>query len=196
VFCFYRFHFRHFLSVIAFSFPLLHVHLDHFFIMHFLKSVITAASLVAVTHACYDDVFLSRRSANGTKGAHFSYTGLEGPLNWANLEKGNSLCSTGKMQTPINLDSKIKTEPGRNYVMKIPSGKASIENKGHTVEVGGINNGTLAFGGKSYKLAQFHFHAPSEHRINDEYFPLEVHFVHKTESEFFRLVLRARVLTV
>lgn len=40
-------------------------------------------------------------------------------------------------------------------------------------------NGTTTFGGNQFELAQFHIHTPSEHRINREYFPLEVHMVHK-----------------
>ena len=36
--------------------------------------------------------------------------------------------------------------------------------------------------GKEYKLAQFHFHTPSEHQLNGQYYDLEIHFVHKDES--------------
>lgn len=34
-------------------------------------------------------------------------------------------------------------------------------------------------GGKVFDLKQFHFHNPSEHTIDGEYFPLEMHFVHE-----------------
>jgi carbonic anhydrase len=33
--------------------------------------------------------------------------------------------------------------------------------------------------GKVYSLAQFHYHAPSEHMVDGEYYPMEVHHVHK-----------------
>lgn len=39
--------------------------------------------------------------------------------------------------------------------------------------------GTTTFAGKEFALKQFHHHTPSEHRINDEYFPLEIHMVHE-----------------
>jgi len=55
----------------------------------------------------------------------------------------------------------------------------------HTIQVQASEaNATdsLQFGGKTYTLAQFHFHAPAEHRIDDEYFPLEAHFVHATKN--------------
>jgi carbonic anhydrase len=42
-----------------------------------------------------------------------------------------------------------------------------------------IVNGTATFDGTDYALKQFHFHTPSEHRIDEEYFPLEMHMVHE-----------------
>jgi carbonic anhydrase len=52
-----------------------------------------------------------------------------------------------------------------------------FENLGSTVEV--IAGGITEFANKHYNLKQFHFHSPSEHRINEEYFPLEMHMVHE-----------------
>jgi carbonic anhydrase len=37
-------------------------------------------------------------------------------------------------------------------------------------------------GGKTYSLAQFHIHTPSEHTLNGEKFDGEIHFVHKADS--------------
>lgn len=36
--------------------------------------------------------------------------------------------------------------------------------------------------GKVFELKQFHHHSPSEHTVDGEYFPLEVHFVHEAEG--------------
>ena len=49
---------------------------------------------------------------------------------------------------------------------------APFENLGSTVEV--VVNGTATYNGTTYSLKQYHFHTPSEHRINGEYYPLEV----------------------
>jgi len=156
------------------------------------SAIAVTASLLAATQACYDDSHLFRRSAEGPSGNvnatsggnHFSYDGFEGPLGWHLIDSANNLCANGKQQTPINLDSKTTSEDGKKYEMKIPKSKGKdhvkFENKGHTVEVNGINNGTLKFGNGTYNLAQAHFHTPSEHRINDEFSPMELHFVHKT----------------
>ena len=44
-----------------------------------------------------------------------------------------------------------------------------------------VPEGTAAvrLGGVRYQLAQFHFHTPSEHRINGRQAPVEQHFVHR-----------------
>jgi len=44
-------------------------------------------------------------------------------------------------------------------------------------------NGTLVDGNKTYALVQFHFRIASEHRINEEIYPLELHFVFEAASE-------------
>jgi carbonic anhydrase len=142
------------------------------------------AILVAAAHGCYDDSHFVRRSQNGSTIHSWGYNSFKGPANWHGIDhSSNYLCATGKMQTPINLDSTISKERGSDYVMTIPSGTVTFENKGHTVEVNHIQNGMLEFHGNTYKLLQFHFHTPSEHHIHDEYFPMEVHFVHKTEGK-------------
>ena len=42
--------------------------------------------------------------------------------------------------------------------------------------------------GQSYDVAQFHFHAGSEHVIDGEQFPLEMHIVHKTADDQLAVV--------
>jgi carbonic anhydrase len=82
----------------------------------------------------------------------------------------------------IQPDSTIKratTQPKIN-IPKIE--KAEFENLGTTVEV--IANGSTEFANTTFNLKQFHFHSPSEHRINDEYFPLEMHMVHQSAGKF------------
>lgn len=109
----------------------------------------------------------------------FTYTGLTGPLNWYGLNKtANGMCAKGMNQSPININtSKIIIEKGSVLSLSIPAYPegAEFENLGTNVEV--VVNGTLVDGGKAYSLAQFHFHTTSEHRVDDEYSPMEVHFV-------------------
>lgn len=114
----------------------------------------------------------------------FGYNGLIGPLNWYGLNKtANELCATGQHQSPIVLDYSIATARGSSIAFSVdayPFG-AEFENLGSTLEV--PVNGSLEASGKNYELAQFHVHTPSEHRINSEYFPMELHFVFSTPGE-------------
>jgi hypothetical protein len=61
--------------------------------------------------------------------------------------------------------------------MNIPEQEVEFENLGTTIEV--IVNGTTTVAEKDFQLMQFHMHTPSEHHINGEYHPLEVHMVHQ-----------------
>ncbi len=54
-----------------------------------------------------------------------------------------------------------------------------ILNNGHTVEDDYHDGGTLTVDGHEYKLAQFHFHSPSEHTFDGKHAPMEMHLVHK-----------------
>lgn len=146
------------------------------------KAILAIALAISpLAHAsCLHGTSLLKRevqSGGKVKVSEFGYTGLLGPLNWAQLAPGNSACATSKVQSPINIDSSI---PLAAEVPKInfPSVEAAeFENLGSTVEV--IVNGTTNFGGKDFSLKQFHFHTPSEHRIAEEYFPVEMHMVHE-----------------
>jgi len=59
-----------------------------------------------------------------------------------------------------------------------------VDNNGRTIVFypRDAGNYTSVLEGKEYKLLQFHFHTPSEHRFADESYPLEVHFVHQDKE--------------
>jgi hypothetical protein len=109
----------------------------------------------------------------------FGYDGLSGPLNWYGLNKSNSACDTGKTQSPIVINSSISCVTGDSVQWQVPDYPqgAEFENLGTNVEV--VVNGTLQdpSSGITYKLAQFHFHTPAEHRVEDEYYFGEMHWV-------------------
>jgi carbonic anhydrase len=76
----------------------------------------------------------------------------------------------------------------------IPSAEAVFENLGTTIEV--VVNGTTSFAGTNYRLVQFHMHTPSEHHVNDEYFPLEIHMVHQGVDDENQLAVVALMFEV
>jgi carbonic anhydrase len=44
----------------------------------------------------------------------------------------------------------------------------------------GGNVGTITVNGKVYNFDKMHWHSPSDHTINGQRFPLELHLVHKS----------------
>lgn len=117
----------------------------------------------------------------------FTYDGETGPLGW-HLLPNNTLCGAGKYQSPINITPNV---PGVIQIkdplqLSFPkySSEIDVENNGHTIVFTPrhMGNYTSVLEGKRYKLLQFHFHAPSEHRFADESYPLEVHFVHQDQD--------------
>jgi carbonic anhydrase len=146
---------------------------------HFYQILTVSALLECANSACNyrTSHFPALPSAPVNK---FSYVGLSGPLNWYGLNKtANVLCSTGMYQSPIDIGNSSGTSvaSGTSIQLSIPDypDGAKFENLGTNVEV--IANGTLVDGGKTYALAQFHFHTPGEHRVNNELYPMEMHFV-------------------
>jgi carbonic anhydrase len=150
---------------------------------------VTAAILpliASATASCLHGTSLLPRSADGTVDVNsFNYTNTGGPLTWYGLSKANSACSEGKHQSPIDIVTEdIDYAAASSIRFNVPStDNAKFENLGSGLEVV-LTNGTLVAGNSSYKLAQFHFHTPSEHRINEEYYPMEVHFVFENSSRF------------
>ncbi|PSN63148.1 carbonic anhydrase [Corynespora cassiicola Philippines] len=118
---------------------------------------------------------IHKRATGDVEISDFGYTALNGPMNWASLGPENEACKTGKNQSPINIDDSIELAAEKPAVT-IQEGPVEFLNLGTTIEV--VVNGTTSFAGAEFQLAQFHLHTPSEHRIGEEYYPLEMHMVH------------------
>ncbi len=112
----------------------------------------------------------------------WDYEGDRGPEAWGNLTPAFSTCSTGEEQSPINLTDATRGSDLPRIRARYRATPLLVENNGHTVEAVPEEEQTLLIGGKSYELAQFHFHVPSEHAISGRRYPLEVHFVHQAED--------------
>jgi carbonic anhydrase len=114
---------------------------------------------------------------------NFGYGGDVGPTNWQAIASENADCAVGLNQSPIDIQAAntTTTTPG-DVTMDIPAGQnMTFENLGTNVEV--LVEGTTTVGGRKFKLKQFHYHTPSEHKIDGEYFPVEVHMVHEAEGQ-------------
>ena len=150
--------------------------------MVFLSSVVLAALVGTASANCALGTSLFPRLANVTV-LGFGYDELMGPLNWFGLnETANSMCAHGQQQSPIVLNSSIPTISGSAVSWTVPDypNGAVFENPGTNVLV--MVNGSLVLNGTTFSLAQFHFHTPSEHRIDGEFYPMEMHWVFESEG--------------
>jgi len=57
-----------------------------------------------------------------------------------------------------------------------------VVNNGHAIQVNYGAGSTLTVDGKTYHLAQFHFHSPSEHTQDGKPYAMEAHLVHKADD--------------
>ena len=111
--------------------------------------------------------------ARAETGGHWGYSGPRGPQHWGGT------CATGARQSPVDLTGAARAAmPALQPQWAAAAG--AIKNNGHTVEVEA--GGTLQVGASAFRLAQFHFHHPSEHRMGGRAFAMEAHFVHVAAS--------------
>lgn len=113
------------------------------------------------------------------KEIHWSYEGEGGPANWGKLRPNFGLCAAGKRQSPIDLREgiiKVELEPIKFAYQ--PS-LVRVSDNGHTIQVTVGEGSSITVMGHTYDLVQFHFHRPSEERLNGRAFDMVVHLVHK-----------------
>jgi len=113
--------------------------------------------------------------------AHWSYQGHGSAAHWAELDPGFTTCKLGKHQSPIDLQTKKveKSATANPIGFAYASGPGEVVNNGHTVQVNLPAAGAVTLDGTEYKLLQFHFHTPSEEKIDGKAYPLVAHLVHK-----------------
>ena len=112
---------------------------------------------------------------------HWTYTGSEGAAHWSEIDASFAQCALGHQQSPIDITRTVKTALPQ-LVFHYGSATPTIWNNGHTVQVNLPPGNTLQVGDQTYELLQFHFHTPSEERIQGKSQPMVVHFVHKTAA--------------
>lgn len=117
-------------------------------------------------------------SKDANHAAHWSYETGSGPEVWGNMKPEFNKCLTGTRQSPIDIRDGIKVSLDAVQFDYKPSGFRVIDN-GHTIQVNVSQGSSIEVMGRRYDLMQFHFHRPSEERINGKQFDMVVHLVHK-----------------
>lgn len=109
---------------------------------------------------------------------HWSYEGEGGPLSWGKLSPANAKCDLGERQSPIDIRDGIRVDLDP-LTFDYKSSQFSVIDNGHTIQVNMGAGNYINVSGRSYGLVQFHFHKPSEERINGRGSEMVVHLVHK-----------------
>jgi carbonic anhydrase len=111
----------------------------------------------------------------------FSYCGYSGPSQWENLPIAGNECG-GQAQSPVDIAG-WTAGPGPAISVHYKDGPASIANQGYDIEVKPAeSSGFISAGGDKYLFRRFHFHVPSEHAVDGQKSPAELHLVHESES--------------
>ena len=109
---------------------------------------------------------------------HWDYEGEFGPENWGKINPAWSQCGAGKRQSPIDIRDGMKLnldEIDFNYRY---SDYTEVDN-GKTVQVNVGRGNFMTIGNQSYELVQFHFHRPSEEKINGKGTEMVIHLEHR-----------------
>jgi carbonic anhydrase len=114
---------------------------------------------------------------------HWSYEGSTGPKSWGTLEHDYEACGLGKAQSPIDIrDDAAKPTALPAIQFDYRTSPLKIIDNGHSVQVNYAPGSSIALDGQRYELVQFHFHKPSEEKINGHQYPMVAHLVHKNQQ--------------
>jgi len=130
-------------------------------------------------------VFVLTAAGEAQEPAHaehtWDYGEAHGPSHWGDLKPEFAPCKNGHHQSPIDIRNPQKADlPPIQFDYK-PSALDIIDN-GHTIMINYAPGSFISVGGKKYALKQFHFHRPSEEKINGKGDDMTIHFVHADQE--------------
>ena len=115
--------------------------------------------------------------------AHWGYEGHASADHWYELDKAFEVCKLGKTQAPIDIvTSQVESVAGAPIKPAYKSSPATLANNGHTIAVSLADGGSVTVPSGTYKVLSFHFHTPSEEKIDGKNFPMVAHIVHRNDA--------------
>ena len=108
----------------------------------------------------------------------WAYEGENGPAYWGKINPAWAKCGDGSRQSPIDIRDGMKVELEQITFDYHPS-SFNVTDNGKTVQVMVGGGNFITVNNRMYELIQFHFHRPSEERINGKGYEMVVHLVHK-----------------
>ena len=122
-----------------------------------------------------------------TQTHEWAYDGALGPTHWGGLKPEFATCRTGLEQSPIDITRTTKANLD-SIRFDYHSSPLRIIDNGHTIQVNYAPGSSIIVGDARYELRQFHFHRPSEERINGHGSDMVVHLVHADSTGHLAVV--------
>ncbi|WP_254519214.1 carbonic anhydrase [Aquimarina sp. Aq78] len=124
------------------------------------------------------NIFFGRKSSSD---CHFEYEGPEGPAFWADLCGEDWKDCGGNAQSPIDIvtDDADDADDINNINTNYTTSTTTIVNNGHTLRFDYTPGSSASLNNIDYDLLQFHFHTGSEHTVDGNRYPMEMHLVHR-----------------
>lgn len=116
----------------------------------------------------------------------WAYSGEGGPDNWGRLKPEYATCANGRRQSPIDIRDGFRVDLETLQFTYRPSQFRVIDD-GRTIQVQ-VSGNSIGLLGKTYELVEFHFHRPSEERVDGKSFDMVAHLVHKSADDKLAIV--------
>jgi len=127
--------------------------------------------------------------ALGAAATPWTYNGATGPEHWAKISAEYQYCAQGQQQSPIDLTAAVSAlvaPPELSWQPFVPQALVHDQQALHVKTAG--DAGGLRLGATEFALSSIRFHAPSEHTIQGQRFPLEAQFMHAAEDGRFATI--------
>ena len=152
---------------------------------HVLSTPIEASlEQIGAFEGIFDNNFRPAQALNerSVDGVHWGYGEDNGPSVWGDLSPYYESCRSGLEQSPIDIASMVDAPLAPALEIDYSATPLVIFNNGHTVEVEHEEGSSLMVGVDEWEVLQFHFHASSEHTLDDSGERMEMHIVHRSAS--------------
>ena len=116
---------------------------------------------------------------------NWGYSGEGAPENWSTLSDEYSKCSEGREQSPIDIDTNAVDSDGDapGLLFSYKDEDIHSTNTGLFVKVKYEEKSSyIQINGREFNLIEIHPHTPSEHTLDGDSFPMEMHIVHRAQS--------------
>ncbi|MEZ5690651.1 MAG: carbonic anhydrase family protein [Rickettsiales bacterium] len=117
------------------------------------------------------------------EGADWGYSGDKSPEKWGSIKQDYSVCDTGKLQSPFDVKATFKAADLPDIKVSYKSMPLSLSSGENGLTIQAAAGNKITVGDDVYELLQFHFHTPSEYKVNGKSYPMEMHLVHKRVSD-------------